>query len=370
MRALIGSYSVPSPWAGAPGAHGDGIVGVDTGAGAASAESASLGPAPTPALDAAAAGGWRAAERNPSVLALAADGAVWAVTEPERGGEVLRYAAGHGGWPAQAPPARVATGSDAPCHLALAPGLALVSHYYGGAVAAIACDAAGVPVRLAATITLPERGAGWDRSRRRSRPHAVLVLPDGAHFLVADCGRDLLALFRWDRELAAAELRAALPLAPGTGPRHLARHPASGAVLVSNQGSGGVTVVEVSPGPGGAPAGLRVRQTVAGAGLGRERPVPSEIAVHPGGAAAVLANRSDNSLTVYAVSASGELTERATVDSRGENPRHFAFSPDGTALWVAHQDSDEVTAFGWVGGLPVDPIRIPVATPTAVLFVA
>ncbi|WP_164512898.1 lactonase family protein [Leucobacter chromiireducens] len=356
MRALIGSYSAPSPWAGAPGAHGDGLIGIDLGAGSAGHPGAVVG--------------WAAAELNPSFLVRAADGAVWAITEPERGGELLRFAANTGantdGWPSQAAPARVATGSDAPCHVALTPGVAFVSHYHGGTVAAIACDAAGDPARLAATITLPERGDGWDRGDKRSRPHAVLVLPDGVHLLVADCGRDLIALLRWDPAREAAELRAVLPLPPGTGPRHLARHPTSGAVLVSNQGSGGITVLEVSDAPGNARAGLRVRQTVAGPGLGRACPVPSEVAVHPAGTAAVLANRGDNSLTVYAIAADGELTERATVDSRGDNPRHFAFSPDGETLWVAHQDSDDLTVFAWRDGLPSDPIRIPIATPTAV----
>lgn len=378
MRALIGSYSIPSPWTGTPLGHGAGIVGVaDT---ASASQGTSLGATSSPGSGTecrlAPTRVWAETEINPSFLALAADGAVWAVTEPEHGGELLRFAPDADGWPSSAAPARIATGADAPCHLALAggtggsgssaaPSAVFVSHYHGGVVTAIACDAAGEPTRVATTITLPDRGKGWDRSGSRSRPHSVLVLPGGEHFLIADCGRDTVALYAWDQGAETAELLDALPLAPGTGPRHLARHTATGAIYVSNQERGGVSVVEVEL--RGQPS-LHLRATVPGPGLGRERPVPSEIAVHPDGGSVVLANRVDNSLTVYAIAADGSLAERATVDSGGRNPRHFAFTPDGAALIVAHQDSDELVAFRWEGGLPAAPIRIPIATPTSVLF--
>lgn len=375
VRALIGSYSIPSLWTGTPLGHGAGIVGV-TGTATASA-----GPSTgaTPSMGSgteftlAATHVWAENETNPSFLALAADGAVWAITEPERGGELLRFAPGREGWPSTTAPARIATGADAPCHLALgtgtggpgssaAPAVVFVSHYHGGVVTAIVCGAAGDPERVAETITLPDHGIGWDRSGSRSRPHSVLVLPGGEHFLVADCGRDLVALYAWDQSAETADLLDVLVLASGTGPRHLTRRAASETIYVSNQERGGVSVVTLEA------RRLRLRATVPGPGLGRERPVPSEIALHPDNASLVLANRVDDSLTVYAIAADGSLAERATVDSCGMNPRHFAFTPDGAALLVAHQDSDELVAFGWEGGLPVDPIRIPISTPTAVLF--
>ena len=374
VRVLLGSYSVPSPWTATPLGHGAGIVGLASAAGVRSGGGSPTGARAGSTLT--RTGVWAASEINPSFLALAADGAVWAVTEPEQGGELLRFAPGRGGWPSTAAPARVTTGADAPCHLALGnpnttggvgsgaaapPAVVFVSHYHGGVVTAIVCDAAGLPERVAETITLPERGSGWDRSASRSRPHSVLVLPGSDGFLVADCGRDLIALCTWDRAAETATLRDVLALAPGTGPRHLARHAASGTLYASNQERGGVTVFTRENGR------LRLREHVPGPGRGRARPVPSEIAVHPDGSSVVLANRVDDSLTVYAIAKDGGLTERVTVDSCGGTPRHFAFTPDGAALLVAHQDSDELVVFRWEDGRPVDPSRTPVATPTAVL---
>lgn len=353
MQVLVGSYSIPSPWASAPSAHGAGIVAMSFDQGDEPGDGPGLLVDGAPRF-----------EVNPSFLALDESGAgVWAVTEPERGGELLRFGLDPRGGLAAAPPVRIDTGSDAPCHVALGPGAALVSHYHGGVVSVVARDASGAPERLAQSIALPEAGEGWDRRDAVSRPHAAMFLPGGATFAVADCGRDLVALYRWDRAAGRAELRQTVPLEPGTGPRHLAWHAGSRSILVSNQNGGGVTVL------GAAGARLEVRQVLPGRGLGRRPVVPSEIAVHPGGAHAVLANRGDDSLTVFDIDARGALTERLSVDSGGRGPRHFAFSPDGSALLVAHQDSDEATAFRWERGQPADPVSVAVATPTAVLIV-
>ncbi|MBN9612227.1 MAG: beta-propeller fold lactonase family protein [Actinobacteria bacterium] len=359
MQMLIGSYSILSPWAGAPSAHGAGIV-------AASLHAQTGMRDQYPARF----------EVNPSFLALDEGGRhVWAITEPERGGELLRFPLTADGVLADGDPARIATGADAPCHVALGPGVALVSHYHGGVVSVVVRDALGAPDRVAQLISLPAAGEGWNRSGAVSRPHAAMFLPGGEAFVVADCGRDLVVLYGWDRAIGRAELLHALPLAEGSGPRHLAWHAGSSTILVSNQESGGVTVLRVA-GLGGAgtdggtePLELRVRQVLSGAGIGRDRTVPSEIAVHPGGEYAVLANRRDDSLTVYGIGSDGTLAELGSYDAGGCNPRHFAFAPDGSALVVAQQDSDELTVFRWAADRPVDPVPIAVATPTAVLFV-
>jgi len=344
---LIGSYSIPSPWASAPSAHGAGIV-------AASLDARTGMRDQRPARF----------EANPSFLALDEGGGhVWAITEPEHGGELLRFALAADGGLFEEEPIRIETGADAPCHVALGPGVALVSHYHGGVVSVVVRDVLGAPDRVAQLISPPAAGEGWDRRDAVSRPHAAMFLPGGEAFVVADCGRDLVALYGWDREAGRAELRQAVVLEPGTGPRHLAWHDASRTILVSNQDLGGVTAL------GATGVELRVRQVLPGAGIGRNRTVPSEIAVHPDGTRVVLANRGDDSLTVYGIDGGGMLTELSSFDCGGRNPRHFAFSPDGAMLAVAQQDSDRLTVFRWDGARPVDPAPFAVATPTAVLFV-
>lgn len=349
MRAYVGSYSVPSEWTGTPYGHGDGIVELR--------------------LDAEGKVASRivASETNPSFTVLEPrTSRLWAITEPEFGGELLCFDIADDGALALVDGGRVVTGSDAPCHLALGPDYALVSHYHGAAVAVIGRRPDGRPDALLETVRLPERGEGWDRAEEQSRPHCALVLPGGELFLVTDCGRHTLSLFGWDAASRSVRRLDTAVLPEGSGPRHLALIPGVDRVLVSLQNSGGVAVVDVVESAGSAQ--LEIVQHVPCAGLGRGPAIPSEIAVHPGGGIAVMANRLDDSLTVFGIDEHGRVSEGESVDSTGKNPRFFAFTPEGDRLAVAHQESDELTVFRVVGEHLEFERSVPVSTPTSVSF--
>jgi 6-phosphogluconolactonase len=351
----IGSYSIPSPWTGAPHAHGAGIVSaeLDVASGVVA-----LGPATH--------------QTNPSFLVRDAEARrLWAITEPEFGGELIGYRIESYG--ALSPLGRMSTGADAPCHLALdhTRRLAFVSHYHGGGVAMLSLTETDGPQERLAIFAPPEIIRGEDRAAARPRPHAAMRF--GAdELIVADAGRDCVLLYRLVGAGSARglELLDALALFSGTGPRHLARHGATGAVYVSNQNTGGVSMLARAK--TGAPPRLELRGVVRSEGLGREECVPSEIAVHPVFDVAYLANRGDNSLSIFAIArASGELMPSGCVDVRGRNPRHFAISPDGQYLVVANQDSDNLTVFRVSGGgreLEWTGQAVDVATPTAICF--
>src|SRR4029077_6241857 len=130
----------------------------------------------------------------------------------------------------------------------------------------------------------------------------------------------------------------------GTGPRHLAQASGGNIVYVSNQNSGGVSIVERVADAERPRLALRGR--TAERGLGRADPVPSEIAIHPTSDVLYLANRKDDSLSIFAIDAgSDRLRSRGAVDVMGKNPRHFAIAPGGHWLVVANQDSDELRVF-------------------------
>ena len=355
MRAYIGSYSIPSEWTGTPHAHGEGIVAVRLGEDRIEPEFIA------------------ASEVNPSFTVADPEASrLWAITEPEFGGELLCFDVDGAGRLSLGEGGRVVTGSDAPCHLELAPDYALVSHYHGASVAVIGRNADGRPGELLQTLVLPGSGADWNRSAERSRPHCALVLPGGDRFVVADCGRHAVSLFLWSSG-ATGEARTVLLdtvlLSDGSGPRHFALLPREGdreTVLVSLQNSGGAAVVSVTG--DGADSRLELRQVLHTEGVGRGQVIPSEIAVHPSGGFAVMANRLDDSLTVFDINEVGELTERESVDSMGRNPRYFSFTPDGSRLVVAHQDSDELTEFSTARGELRFESATPHATPTSVSF--
>lgn len=359
LHILVGSYSIPSPWAGMPTGHGAGIssrtstsTSADTGSGVTWRED---GPAHY--------------EVNPSFLVQDHEqGRVWAVSEQEHSGELLCFDLDARRQLITPVTRTVSTQSAGPCHVELHREVALVSHFHGGTVSVIPRDKNGLPIEVTELIRTPAKGDGWNRSARASHPHAAKFVPGSSSFVVADFGRDLVLLYEFRGVGSAAALVDVAALEPDTGPRHLAWHAESGCFLVSNQTVGGVTVLRVTRDAQGEPAALEHLQTAPGGGLRRAQPVPSEIAIHPDGRRAILANRADNSLTVYGIAANGSLTELCSVDSGGLNPRHFAISPDGALVIVAHQESDELVVFEWRDGRPVEASRAPLATPTSVLF--
>ena len=69
----------------------------------------------------------------------------------------------------------------------------------------------------------------------------------------------------------------------------------------------------------------------------------------------------------------GLLTYADTVPTGGKRPRFFTLGPDGRHLYVANQDSDDITVFHVdqaAGSLIPTGVRIRVGSPSAISFVA
>jgi 6-phosphogluconolactonase len=351
----VGSYSVASPWAGAPRGHGPGITRatIDVNSGVVE-----IGP--------------HTAQLNPSFLARnGQQRRIWAIAESEFGGEALSYNEDAAG--ALTLGGRVITGADAPCHITVDwdRRLAFASHYHGGVLALLALGESGDPQRSLSLVAPPAIVRGEDRGGARSNVHASARLGDD-ELLVADTGRDLILLYRIlaDRTAVTLHLQDALPLPAGAGPRHLALHAPTGAVYVSNQNAGGVSVVVRAASDEGPR--LALRGVALSVGLGRDRCISSEIAVHPRFDVVYMANRKDDSISVFSIeSASGDLALRGSFDVMGVNPRHFQVTPDGSWLVVANQDSDDLTVFQVEDSgrrLTYTGRPFAVATPTAICF--
>jgi 6-phosphogluconolactonase len=351
----IGSYTVGSPWAGAPGAHGAGITQAAIDADSGMIEF-----------------GQSKDELNPSFLVRnERQRLLWSITEAEFGGDVIGYDEDAAG--ALTSSGRLATGADAPCHITVDwdRRLAFASHYHGGVLALLALGEGGEPRKSLSLAAPPSIARGENRGAAKSNVHASMRL-GGDELLVTNTGRDLVLLYRivGERSAASLNLLDALPLPVGTGPRHLALHAATGAIYVSNQNSGGVAVLARTVGRDGPR--LELLGMVASVGLGRDRCVPSEIAVHPTFDVVYMANRSDNSISVFSLeSERGDLALRSSVDAMGSNPRYFRVSPGGRWLIVANQDSDDLTVFRVEDegrSLVYTGTRFAVATPTAICF--
>lgn len=323
---VVGSYTIPSPWVGWPRSHGDGI------------SFATLNPV---------TGAMRVRstlyELNPSFLiGDRTAGLLWALTEPEVGGDLLTYSFTNQFGVELI--GRLATGANAPCHLEIdrLRRLAFVSHFHGGEVTVISLDETGVGRSIVTRLTSPTEVSGRDLGAVVSRPHSARRVGN-AELLIADTGRDLLSLYRLVDD-GGIELSDVHLFEEGTGPRHLAFSESSSACYVANQESGSLGVIRIVSTPDGRRL-LQVRDHEVH-GLNRARPRPSEVILHPNGRVIYVANRVDNSISVFRVLADGLDVELVgSVDSEGYNPRHFSLTQDGRFMIVANGLSDEIVSF-------------------------
>lgn len=255
------------------------------------------------------------------------------------------------------------TGGASPCHLAVMPGGGhLVTANYGsGSLAVHPLDRGGAPAER--TDLLAHEGHGAD-PQRQERPHAHMVSPDprGGSLLAVDLGTD--SIYRYELSAATGRLLPHGPRVrarPGTGPRHLARHPDGRHCYVVGELDATVTTYERDE--GGA---LHDRGRVPTSG--QEGHVqPSEVAVRADGRFLYVANRGVDTLAVFALDNATPryVTEIAT---EGNWPRHFTLI--GTHLYVANERSHGIGVFAVdpVTGVPA-PVGAPVevGSPTCVL---
>jgi 6-phosphogluconolactonase len=249
------------------------------------------------------------------------------------------------------PLSRQPSGGASPCHLTIdRRGNHLLCANYGGGVALFAVAAggslAGPPVDL-----VRHEGAA-------SHPHHVSWRGDQA--TVVDLGTD--TLYGYMIESARLRRTWVAHARPGAGPRHLAAHP-SGHRYVADELSSTVSTYAQEP-----DGGLRLTATVSATLVTpADRNYPAEIAVSGDGHFVYVANRGNDSITTFGVTADG-LRAVDEVPTGGAWPRHFALA--GARMYVANQRSDSVTVLRVDDGVPRPTgARIEAASPSCVLVV-
>ncbi|MGW7366128.1 lactonase family protein [Streptomyces sp. NPDC054841] len=280
---------------------------------------------------------------DPSYLALgvAESGPVlYAVSETAEGAVAAFDIAGEG--PPRLIGAPVPVRGAGPTHLALAAGHLLTANYTSGSVSALPVSPGGAPG--AATRVLRHEGRGPHPERQRG-PHAHQVLPDptGRWILSVDLGTDSVRVCELDPGTRELTLRGETALRPGTGPRHLAFHPAGGHAYVLGELEPTLTVCRWDPDTGTLePLG----ETAVLPGGFEDPSFASAVAVAHDGRFLWVANRGHDSLAVLALDASGASAGLVTtVPCGGHWPRDLALDPTGTRLYAANERSGDVTWF-------------------------
>ncbi len=259
----------------------------------------------------------------------------------------------------------------APCHLGVdrTGRNLLVANYGSGNVAVLPIGADG---RLApATCVRTHQGSGPNQERQQA-PHAHGITLDRAERFAfsPDLGADRVFVYRFDAARGELEPHGAAPLAPGSGPRHLAFDPAGRQLFVINELVSTVTAFGYD-GDAGELRTIGTVSTLPGGFAGSSS--TAEIAVSPDGRFVYGSNRGHDSLAVFRVETKGRLSLVGHVDVGGRTPRHFALDPSGRFLLVAHQDSGSIAVFRVdpASGLPAPTgTRVAVPRPVCLVFAA
>jgi 6-phosphogluconolactonase len=274
---------------------------------------------------------------NPSYLAWNAAGTrVYAVNEaPGERARVVAFAI-DGATGALARLGDHATGGDGPTHIAVHPSgrWVLTANYGGGSVSVLPVDADG---------NVTERTQVEPAGKNA---HMVAFDATGTFAFVPCKGADAVAQYRFvDGQLVANAPAVARPASPdGSGPRHLALHPARHAAYLVNELAQTITsfAYDASAGTLGQPQDLPLLPEGLSGGTA------AHVVVHPSGAFVYASTRIvGDAIDVFSVRADGRLAPagRETGGGAISVPRDFTVDPTGRFLIVANQKANDVLVF-------------------------
>ncbi|MFE9612215.1 lactonase family protein [Streptomyces sp. NPDC006012] len=288
-----------------------------------------------PATGAVTRSGTLSGVADPSYLAIHPDGRTLYAVDERTNGTVTAVRTGD---------RRIlgsrSTGGAAPAHVSVHPGghWLLTANYGSGSVAVHPIAASGALGERTALVTdAGPPGPG----QQGPHAHQFVTGPDGNHVLAVDLGTDSVYSYRLDLGRGTLTAVERAHARPGAGPRNLAFHPGGRYAYLANEVDNTVAVCKYDGDTGRLTIGAP-QSTGAGSGAN----YPSQILVTANGAFAYLANRGHNSLARYAVERDGaRLRLLDTVPVSGDFPRQIAFSPDGRLLFAANQRSSTVSVF-------------------------
>ncbi len=233
-----------------------------------------------------------------------------------------------------------------PCHISIdqTGKTAFVSNYGGGSLAVLPINADGT--LRAPTDSVQDAGTGPNTQRQEhAHVHSATLAPDNRFVYVADLTTDKLNIFDVDAKASTVK-PASTPYAsvkPGSGPRHFTFHPngkyaylveeltSTVAVFSRNAQTGALTLLDDNVKT--LPADFTGQNTSA------------DIHIDPSGKFLYQSNRGANTLAIFAIGTDGKLTKVGDQPTEGKTPRNFLIDPKGDFVFVAHQDSDNITIF-------------------------
>lgn len=233
-----------------------------------------------------------------------------------------------------------------PCHVSLdATGrAAFVSNYGEGTFTVLPVLKDG---KLGAPTDSVRFAGNGPNAQRQNKPHAhsATLSPDNRFAYVCDLGTDRIYIYEIDP--AKGKVKPANPafkaVTPGAGPRHftlspdgkfayLAEELTSTTAVFSRDAKTGF-LVTLQDGVATLPADFKGNNTSA------------DIHTDATGKHLYQSNRGHNSLAIFSIGTSGRIALQGHQDTMGKTPRNFLVDPKGEYVFVANQDTDNITIF-------------------------
>ncbi|WP_461134650.1 lactonase family protein [Spirosoma lituiforme] len=233
-----------------------------------------------------------------------------------------------------------------PCHISVdqTGKTVFVSNYGGGSLTVLPVQANG---HLAApSDSVQDVGTGPNTQRQdKSHVHSATLAPDNRFVYVANLTTDRVNIFEIDTKTSTVK-PASTPYAavkPGSGPRHFTFHPngkyaylveeltSTVAVFSRNAKTGALTLIDDHVKT--LPEGFTGQNTSA------------DIHIDSSGKFLYYSNRGANTLAIFAIGTDGRLTKVGDQPTEGKTPRNFLVDPKGEFVFVANQDTDNITIF-------------------------
>lgn len=218
------------------------------------------------------------------------------------------------------------------------------------------------------TDSVQHEGSGPNTERQdAAHPHSIIETPEDHLFAVSDLGTDAIYFYRLDPENGKLSLVQAIEAEAGSGPRHLAYHPAKS--VFYSLGELDSTMAVYSFDDAGEIERVQ-RVSLLPAGFGGEN-TAAEVAVSEDGKILYASNRGDDSIVTFAIDEAGKLHSPEFTSSGGSGPRHFSVVPGGEWLIVGNEKSDSLIVLRLEDGRPVELVQeIKTSSPVCVKFIS
>ncbi len=189
-------------------------------------------------------------------------------------------------------------------------------------------------------------GSSIDPQRQTSpHPHSVVFDPAGRVALVADLGTDTVVVYAFDEQAQVLEPEPSgnVPIAAGSGPRHITFHPNGRFVYLSTEIANTVVAFSYDQSSGQLTE-LHTVTTLRDPHLADR--AGADIQIHPSGRFLLCSNRIEQTIAIFTIDQhAGLLHAAGHTSTGGEFPRSLALDPTGAWLLAGNEYSGTVVAY-------------------------